>query len=161
MKKMTISLLLLVLAFGTIGIGTAFAQGQQPPMRTGMGIMHEYMVDALADKLDLSVDEVSERLLAGETMYAIALAEGIAEADIPEFLAEVRARAFEAAVADGVITQAWADRMSQRMMGSSRSGSAYGTCPMGGVPAQDGTGSHYGYGMGGRGMRGWWQQDKP
>lgn len=161
MKKVFVSLLLLVVAFGAFGVGTVFAQGQQPPVRTGMGIMHEYMVAALAEKLNLSDEEVDRRLLDGETMYEIALAEGVAEANLPEFLSEVRVLAFETAVADGVISQVWADRMSRRMFGSSRNGSGYGICAMDGIHLQDGTGLQYGQGMGGRGMHGWWQQDRP
>jgi fructose-specific phosphotransferase system IIC component len=161
MKKITITLLLLVVAFGTLGVSTAFAQGQQPQDRPGMGIMHEYMVAALSDTLGPSEAELDQRLLDGESMYAIALAEGIAEEDIPEFLAEVRTKAFEAAVAGGVITQDWADRMSKRMQPRSRNGSGSWTCPMGGNQPLDGTGQQYSHGMGGRGMRGWWQQNTP
>lgn len=152
MKKLTLSVLLALMALGVF-TGSAAAQTTSP----GYGLLHDYMVAALADALDLTVDEVDARLTAGETMYEIALAEGIAAEDIPALLTEVRTNAINAALADGVITQAQADRMLARM---AKQGSGSGTCTMGGTRPQDGTGFGSGRGMGmHRGGRG--QQTNP
>jgi hypothetical protein len=152
MKKITLSVLLALLALGVF-TGAAGAQTTGP----GYGLLHDYMAAALADALDLSVDEVEARLTAGETMYAIALAEGVAEDDIPALLADVRTAAVNAAVADGVITQAQADRMLARM---ARQGYGSGTCTMGGTRPQDGTGFGFGRGMGMH-RGGFWQNNNP
>lgn len=150
MKKITLSLLL---ALTALGVFTGAAAAQTPTSGPGYGLLHDYMAAALADALSLTVDEVDARLTAGETMYAIALAEGIAVEDIPALLAKVRTEAVNAAVADGVITQAQADRMLARM---ARQGS--GICTMGGTRPQDGTGFGSGRGIhrGGR-----WQAANP
>lgn len=152
MKKLTLSVLLALMALGVF-TGAAAAQTTGP----GYGLLHDYMAAALAEALDLTVDEVNARLLAGETMYEIALAEGIAAEDIPALLVEVRTAAINAAVADGVITQAQADRMLARL---AQRGYGMGTCPNGGTRPQDGTGFGSGRGMGmHRGGRG--QQSNP
>ena len=154
MKKIFIVMALLALALGTVGMQTAFAQGTPPPERPERGVMHEYIVAALAEKLDLTVDELNERLEAGERMYAIALAEGITEADLPVFLQEVHQAAIDAALADGAITQEWADWMTQRFEARAKNG--FGTCPMGGRSFQYGGSIHRGMGGGMRGFR-WFQ----
>lgn len=165
MKKVTIVLLLLVIALGSLGFGTAYAQGQPPTVGFGSGIMHEYLVASLADKLGMSEAEINQRLLDGETMYEIVQAAGITVEDIPEYLADVRTKAFAAAVADGVITQDWADRMTGRMQPRTRNGTGNGTCVMDGTRPQDGTGQQFGgrgmMGGGGRGMRGTRQHVTP
>ncbi len=148
MKKITLSVLLALLALGVFS-GAAAASSTTG---SGYGLLHDYMVSALANALNLTVDEVNARLTAGETMYQIALAEGIAAKDIPALLVEVRTAAINAAVADGVITQAQADWMLSRM---AKRGYGTGTCPYGGVRPQDGTGSQFGRGMGMH--RGAWQ----
>ena len=153
MKKTLLVVAILVLAFGALSVGVAYAQGGNPPTnsyggmmggRGGYGPVHTYVVETLAAKLNLSIDTVNTRLAAGETLYEIALSQGIASADLPAFLSEIHKTAFAAAVKDGVMTQAQADSMLQRM---TQNGYGTGTCPMGGAG--------YGYGrglMGGRGL---------
>jgi len=171
MKKTILIVVLVVLALGALGIGVAFAQDDTPPVgsgiRGGFGPMHTYVVAALAEKLDLSVEEVNSQLASGKTMYQIALDNGIAEDEIAAFLTEVHTAAFDQAVADGVLTREQADFMLQRMQGRWQSGFGPGSCPMwGSRPGQ--SGQTYGPGMmgnwqgnGGAGfgmMRGWrWQ----
>lgn len=130
------------------GVGVVFAQGTNPPANGygmmggfGYGPMHDYVEQALADKLGLTKAEVEAQLTSGKTMYQIALDAGIAEADVPALLQEVHKTAFDKAVADGVITREQADFMLQRM---SQYGFNYGNCPM-----QNGTANGYGYGRGG------------
>ena len=148
MKKTILIVALVVLALGALGIGVASAQGQQPPVGPGMrgygnGPIHTYIVSAFAEELDLSVDEVNTRLANGETMYQIALAEGIAEAEIAPFLTGVHTAAFDKAVADGVITREQADWMLQNMQSRFENGYGLGNCPM-----QNGVNGQYGRGYG-------------
>ena len=164
MKKTVLIIALVVLALGVYGVGAAFAQGGQPPvgggygpmMQDGTGYLHTYMVEAFAAKVGLTTDEVNTRIAAGESMYDIAIAEGVAVADFPALMTEVRTAAVDAAVKDGVITQEQADWMKSRGFG--RGGMMYGagydgTCPMYGTgqTGQRGPGM-----MGGR-----WQDQNP
>jgi len=151
MKKILLIVVVFVLALGALGVGVAFAQGGNPPTnpygrmmsgRGGYGPVHTYVLEAFAAKLNLSVDTVNTRLEDGETMYEIALSKGIASTDLPAFMSEIHKTAFAAAVKDGVVSQAQADFMLQRM---SQNGYSSGTCPMGG--------EGHGYG---RGMMGGW-----
>jgi hypothetical protein len=145
MKKMIISAVVVILALGVF-TGAAAAQGNQPP-GTGQGTLHEYMEQALADKLGLTLDQLEEQYAAGVPLAQIALDNGVAEIDLPTYMQEVRTAALKAAVADRVITQEQADRMLQRMMTRNFNGSnGTGTCPMGGMRGQEG-----GFGM--RGYR--------
>lgn len=160
MKKTILIVALVLLALGALGVGAVFAQGQQTPfavqgpmIQNGGGYLHTYMVAAFAEKLGLNVDAVNARLIAGETMYDIALTEGVA--DVPALMIEVRAAALAAALADGVITQEQADWMKTRGFGRGgmMGGQGYnGTCPM------NGTGFTGQRGPGG-GMGGWRNQN--
>ena len=156
MKKTILIVGLVVMAVAVFGVGVAFAQGITPyvghgPMiQNGEGYLHTYMVTALAEKLGLKVEDVNARITAGETMYDIAIADGVKAEDFPARMIEVRAQAVSAAVKDGVITQEQADWMNSHGMG--RGGYGTGDCPM-----QNGTGTGYGQGMmngNGRGMMG-------
>lgn len=145
MKKIFLAVMVAVAVLGAMGAGAVFAQGSQPPsggmMGQGGGWMHEYVVEALAAKLDMTVEQVDAALTSGKTMYQVALDAGTAEADIPALMTEVHKEAFDKAVAAGVITQTQADWMLQRMQG--RTGAGYnGNCPMhnGGYAPRDGTG---------------------
>jgi hypothetical protein len=121
----------------------------------GYGPMHDYVEQALADKLGITEKDVEDALASGKTMYQIALDNGVKEADVPALLTEVHKTAFDKAVADGVITRAQADLMLQRMTAN---GFNFDNCSLG-----NGQGGGYGQGNGfGRGMMGgggrWGQQ---
>ena len=166
MKKiLLIVAVVAVLALGALGVGAAFAQGGNPPSSPyggqmmggrggygGYGPMHDYVEQALADKLDLTEAQVETELAAGKPMYQIALDHGIAQADLAAFMNDVHTTAFAAAVKAGAMTQAQADFMLQRM---SQNGYEIGDCPMGG--AGYGRGGGYGGMMGG----GRWQAQNP
>ena len=156
MKKTILIVGLVVMAVAVFGVGVAFAQGitpyagHGPMMQNGGGYLHTYMVSALAEKLGLKVEDVNARITAGETMYDIAIADGVKAEDFPARMIEVRAQAVSAAVKDGIITQEQADWMNSHGMG--RGGYGTGDCTM-----QNGTGTGYGPGMmngNGRGMMG-------
>jgi hypothetical protein len=158
MKKTILIVGLVVAALTVFGVGAAFAQGPAPyggngPMlQNGGGYLHTYMVTAFAEKLGLNVDDVNTRLAAGETMYNIAIADGVKAEDFPALMIEVRTQALSVAVKDGVITQTQADWMKSRGFGQGGYGMGTGTCPM-----NNGTGSGRGGGM----MRGGgWQNQQ-
>ena len=158
MKKTMLIVGLVVAALVVLGVGVAFAQGPAPyagngpMMQNGGGYLHTYIVTAFAEKLGLKVEDINARLTAGETMYDVAIADGVKAEDFSALMVEVRTIAMNAAVKDGVITQAQADWMSSRGFGR---GGMYGNGGTG-CPMQNGTGTGYGPGMmnngNGRGM---------
>jgi hypothetical protein len=157
MKKTILIVGLIVAALVVLGVGTAFAQGPAPyggngpMMQNGGGYLHTYMVTAFAGKLGLSVEDINARLAAGETMYDIAIAEGVKAEDLPALMVDVRTEALDAAVQDGVITQAQADWMKSHGFGQGGYGMGTGTCPMN---------NGAGFGRGGGMMRGGWQNQQ-
>jgi hypothetical protein len=166
MKKTLLVVSIVVLALGALSVGVVVAQGGQPPvngygmgmMGGGYGVMHTYVVEAFAAELDLTVDEVNTRMLNGETMYQIAIAEGVAQDQVAALLTKVHTAAFDKAVAAGVLTREQADWMLQRMQGMYANGYGTGNCPMNNsVRPQDGTGFRGGMGSGMMGG-GRWQQ---
>jgi Spy/CpxP family protein refolding chaperone len=92
-------------------------------MRGGRGMMgqgaqgpiHTYMIAALAEKLDLTVDQLQAKIEAGERPYDIAKAQNLNDEQIKELLEQAHDEALKAAVAAGVLTQEQADWMNQRM----------------------------------------------
>lgn len=161
MKKTLLIVGIVVLALGALGVGVAFAQGGQPPYGpmmggNGYGWMHDYVEQALAAKLGLTEEQVEGQLAMGTSMYQIALNNGIAQADLADFMNEVHQTAFDQAIKDGVLTQAQADWMLQHMSGNFQNGYGFGDCPMhngqnGSFGPQNGRGG-YGPGMMGRGF---------
>jgi hypothetical protein len=156
MKKILLTVAVVILAFGALGVGVAIAQGGNPPhggigmmggrgSHGGYGSVHDYVEKALAAKLNLTEADVEKELAAGKPMYQIALDHGIKQENLAAFMADVHKTAFDAAIKAGVITQAQADAMLQRI---SQNGYGAGTCPMGG-----GYGQGNGYGRG-NGMMG-------
>lgn len=150
MKKLMFAVLIVVLALGVFA-GVASAQTTQQ----NTGLLHDYMEKALAEKLGIPLATVEAQFDAGKSLYQVALDNGIIEADLPAFMLEVRTTAIQAASADGVITQAQADWMSQsggRGMGQGMRRGSVGAGPCGGTGIPVGTGMH----RGGR-----WQQVNP
>ena len=154
MKKIMFAVLIVVLALG-VSAGVASAQ----TLQQNTGLLHDTMEKALADKLGVPLATIEAQFDAGKTLYQIALDNGIAQADVPALLLEVRSTAIKAAVSAGVITQAQADRMLQSGgygmgqgmgQGMRRGGTGAGPCGGTGIPV--GTGMQ----RGGR-----WQQVNP
>jgi hypothetical protein len=100
----------------------------------GEGLMHEYMIAAFADALNLTADEIESRLEDGETLKEIAIAQGTTEEQLPDLFTQVQQAALDQAVADGVITQVQADFMLERMNNYDGEGFGpgynRGNCPM-------------------------------
>jgi hypothetical protein len=88
--------------------------------------MHNTMLAALAEGLNLSRDDLEARLAAGERLSEIADAQGIDPAELPALVVEARKSALAQAVADGSITQA--DAMAAMMID-------HVDCPLWNAPA--------------------------
>lgn len=101
-------------------------------IQRGASIMHDYMISAFAKDIGLTVEQVDTRLANGETLQQIAEAQGFTGDKLTSLATQVRQDALNQAVADGVITQAQADRMLELM--KNYSGQAFGpgffNCPM-------------------------------
>src|SRR5581483_8956558 len=126
MKKISLAVVLVLVALGVLTTGVVYAQGVggRPGMVNGEGPLHDYIIKAYADALGLTSDALEARLAKGETVYQIALAQGIAADQIPTLLADARSKAFDAAVSAGVITADQAAWMKSRGFG--QSGRGYG-----------------------------------
>ena len=111
---------------GRRGLGTA----------RGEGLMHEYMISAFAEAVDLTVEDVETRLADGESLTEIAIAEGITKDQLADLFTQVRQAALDEAVADGIITQEQADLMLDHMSNYTGPGfgpgfgRGLGDCPM-------------------------------
>ncbi len=135
MKKTFLMAFVLVAVVSLGVVGSAFAQSGNPPFdgeqgpRDGSGLLHDYMATAIADVFGVSVEELQASHDAGERIYDIALAQGIAVEEIPVLMQTARVSALEAALADGVITQEQVDQMQSRGgKRGGRTGSGRGSC---------------------------------
>ena len=145
MKKtiwITALVLIGVLAFGIAGL--AYAHNQTPPtsenpygpgmMNGGFGHgrmggfgmmgwtgeygpMHESMVAALADAIELSAEEIEARHDAGETLWQIAESQGLTADEVQDIMQSAHDLALEDAVADGWLTEEQAEWMQDHMQG--------------------------------------------
>ena len=123
-----------VLTFGTVGY--VYAQAQTPPepqypyghgqgmMRHGFGLMenhdhegpmHETMVAALAEALDLDSADIESRLEAGESLWEIAADTDKSEEEIREIMDSAHDSALEEAVTSGWLSPEQADWMEEHM----------------------------------------------
>lgn len=142
-----------VLVIGLIGFGVVqavSAQDTTPPApvpgnsygrgmmggAAGMGLMHDYMHEALAEKLGLTVEELQALHDDGQTFWQIAESKGYTAEQAQQFITDARSAALAALVKDGTITQEQADWMNSRMGGAMGRGA--GGC-MGGAGLQNGT----------------------
>lgn len=117
-----------------------FAQAPTPdPQQTpGWGLrgwmvggtkpMHEYMEEAMAEKLGMTEDELEKELASGKTMWQVSEERGFTQDEFLSMMREARNLALDKMVADGVITQAQADWMKDRGNFMWENG-----CPMGGL----------------------------
>jgi hypothetical protein len=109
------------------------------------GPMHDQMIETFAQAFDLSVEELEERLIAGESMWNIAEGSGLSFEQFRDLMLEARNKALSQAVTDGLISQEhfqWMQsRMSQMWSGEYQPG--FASCHGGG---------QRGFGMYGSGM---------
>lgn len=160
MKKKLIATLIVLIALGVLFVGTASAADETTAYPTpyctsgerigrggihgsltggyGSGVLHDYVVSAAADQLDLTESEVEEALDDGTTLCQLAIDNGIADEDLEAFLTDIHETALVQAVSDGVLSAEQADWMSQRRalrgtggaegMGRGHGGLGDGTC---------------------------------
>jgi hypothetical protein len=162
MKKWLIGAGIAVVAIGLVVGGAAFAASQLPeasarqvgpqmPFSGGRmgglqqggrgfaGELHTYVFQAVAESFGLTAETLETELAGGKGIAAIAQEQGVAEEDLPALLEGARAKAIEAAVADGVLTQEQADWMAnhpvllRRFAGMRGGWSDGGRGPMGGA----------------------------
>ena len=157
MKKILMVSAVVIVALVTLGFaGYAYAQTQQPGnpggyygggmmgSRGGMmggrgsgyagqayGPVHQYMVNAIAEALDITPADLQARLDAGDTCWTVAQEKGLTQDEFFTLLKDARTTALAQAVADGVITQAQADWMLERMQQMQDYGAGFGSCPGG------------------------------
>ncbi len=116
------------------GYGPGMMGGRGTGIARGAAIMHDYMISSYAFLVGLTVEEVDTRLANSETFKDIAIAQGTTEDQLPALVTQVRKNALDLAVTDGVITQAQADLMLERMNAYDGQGFGPGlgldSCPM-------------------------------
>lgn len=146
MKKFLIGIGLvgvIALAFGAANV--AFAQdaqlygpgaGGHGPHGPGNGghfgdsLLHDYMIQNLADALDISVEEFISSRDSGETFFQIALELGFDEEEIREMMLTAHEAAVEQALADGVITQEQVEQFPRKQFNNGE-GAPHGYGPHG------------------------------
>lgn len=159
MKKIVIaSLILAVAAFSLGSINLVKADTDTPVTTAGSaqygfgghggmssagikgGLLHDEMMKVISEELGISVEDLETRMANGETLYEIAVAEGLTPEEFNTLMVEAREQAIDQALADGLITQTQADWMKTRssMMGTT-SDSYRGM--MGGRRGSNGTGA--------------------
>lgn len=112
--------------------------GYRPGMMTGRrgggmmggayGPLHPYVVNALAEALNLKREDIQSRLEAGETMWQIAQSQELRDEQVLEVMQSAHEAALQAAVAAGVITQEQADWMNEHMQQRGENGAGFGGC---------------------------------
>ncbi len=138
MRKWIVGVLAAVVALGLVAGGAALAAyqksvmesavGQLPaadwplPGRMGRGLrgdgrLHDYFLNALAEGLGITRAELEEKLDEGETLLSIARDKGLDDEEIRDLWQQANEKALDAAVADGVITDAQAEWLRQRWSG--------------------------------------------
>src|SRR4030042_594715 len=128
MKKFVVTLMVVaVVVFTLSAVGVAYAQSPTQTAGTGTGrmggrgsqnglgggktpvgggILHDYMIAAYAEALDIPVADLEARLDSGETMSQIALSTGMTLDEFRTLMVHVRTQAIDHAPDDGVLTQA-------------------------------------------------------
>ncbi len=135
---MVLAILGVAFAAGAFFVSNVAAQEQNPPdaatgwgrggmmngnggMMGGRGAgnaanapMHDAMFAALAEGLDLSVEELQTRVNNGETLYQIAQSKGLTDEQIQALFNDAHNKAMTQAVESNSLTQEQADWMNQR-----------------------------------------------
>jgi hypothetical protein len=139
--KVVLLVAIAALAIGTTGVAYAQTPGQSTGtgagamggrgprggngVGTGMvgdGILHDYLIAAYSEALNIPVADLEARLDDGETMSQIALSTGLTLEEFRTMMVDVRTQAIDQALADGVLTQAQADWLKLRGAGQMAGG---------------------------------------
>jgi hypothetical protein len=160
MKKALVVSLVLVAALFTFGtVNKVYASSTNPAASTvagnygpggqvGMmdgtqqkGLLHDEMVTVIAEKLGISVEDLNTRLINGETLYTVAIAEGLTNDEAKALLLEARGEAIDLAVTNGDLTQTQADWMKSRIKLMEENGFTGARGMMGGNHGANGSGT--------------------
>ncbi len=122
---------------GMMGYGASRQGYSGCPMADGdengafvCGPMHDYMINAVAQALGITPQELGTRLQTGDSPWVIAQEKGLTKEQFQEKLTTAFTTALNQAVSAGVITQAQADFMRQHMgaMLTNGFGPGFGGC---------------------------------
>jgi Protein of unknown function (DUF2680) len=109
------------------------------------GPMHQYMVEALAEALKLTPEEVQSRIDGGETPWQIAQSQGLSQDQIQQLMLDAHDKALDKAVEAGLLTQEQADWMDQHMESMwSGDGTGFGGCHGANGTSDSTSGTRYG-----------------
>ena len=90
-------------------------------------LMHDTMVQALADVSGLSVDEIEDRISEGERLFEIAMDAGLDQAAFFDLMQETRESVLAEALESGLITEEQYQQMQNRTR-EDRYGRGFGGC---------------------------------
>jgi hypothetical protein len=90
-------------------------------------LMHEAMVQALADVTGLSVEEIEDRISDGERLFDIALGAGMDQAAFFDLMQDTRETVLAEALESGLISEEQYQWMQNRKQGD-RYGRGFGGC---------------------------------
>ena len=115
----------------------AYKQAFEAGKRIGRqeAILRPYVEAAIADYLNVSVEELQQMREDGLTWQSYAEEQGLSDEEIRDLRVELFTTAINNAVADGTITQEQADRMLEHLQNPVRRPGAPGGMP-GGMPPQ-------------------------
>ena len=108
------------------GYGNGYGHGRGMVGGLDNGWMHEFMVAAFADVLDLDQAEIEAQIEAGFHMWDIAADSDLSDEEFQRLMTDAREQALERAVEEGLIDAEWAAWMLERMGGMHSGGYGYG-----------------------------------
>ncbi len=104
------------------GMMGAYGRGRMGPGMMGNGgwsdddrPMMQSMLDAYAEALGTTSDELQKELNSGKSLWDLASAKGVTAENYGQFMIDAGTKALNKLVADGEITQKQADTMIERM----------------------------------------------
>jgi len=123
------------IGFGGIGIGSRSKRGGRGngsqmlyQNRDSMedGLLHDAMIVAFSEALNIPVAELEERLAAGESMADIALLTGMTLEDFRTLLTEIRTTVHDQAVEEGLLPGSQSGWLNERPEGNTGYGARRG-----------------------------------
>lgn len=100
---------------GMMGSGYGMMESGMMGWEGDEGPMHESMIDSLAESLALTPQEIEARHDAGESIWEIAVAEGLTDEEVSELMFSSHDAALENAEINGWLTPEQADWMNEHM----------------------------------------------
>jgi hypothetical protein len=101
--------------------------GRRGPWVSDQPLMHDAIVQALADVTGLSVEEIEERISQSERLVEIALEAGLDQATFFDLMQETREAVLAEALESGLITEEQYQQMQNRTR-EDRYGGGFGGC---------------------------------